>query len=61
MAQKDIKSVLLEERSFPPSKQFAARVRLTGAAADALYKKAASDYLGFFSNINSSNFFLGFG
>jgi len=54
MAQKDIKSVLLEERSFPPSKQFAARVRLTGAAADALYKKAASDYLGFWADLARS-------
>jgi acetyl-CoA synthetase len=54
MAQKDIKSVLLEERSFPPSKEFAARVRLTAAAADALYKKAATDYLGFWGELARS-------
>ena len=54
MAQKDIRSVLLEERSFPPSKEFAAKVRLTAADADALYKKAASDYLGFWADLARS-------
>jgi len=51
MAHEDIKSVLLEERSFPPSPEFAVRVRLTRAAADALYKKAAGDYLGFWEEL----------
>jgi hypothetical protein len=32
MSQKDIKSVLLEERSFPPSDEFAARARLATRA-----------------------------
>jgi acetyl-CoA synthetase len=51
MAHEDIKSVLLEERSFPPSPEFAARVHLTPAAADALYKKAATDYVGFWEEL----------
>jgi acetyl-CoA synthetase len=51
MAHEDIKSVLLEERSFPPAAEFAARVRLTPAAADALYKKAAADYVGFWEEL----------
>src|ERR1700683_5538798 len=51
MAHEDIKSVLLEERSFPPSAEFAARVRLTRSAADALYDKAAADYVGFWEEL----------
>ena len=43
MKQKDIKSVLLEERSFPPSKEFAAHARLKRADVEALYKHAAAD------------------
>ena len=51
MAHEDIKSVLLEERSFPPSDEFASRARLKRAAADALYKSAAADYLGFWAEL----------
>jgi acetyl-CoA synthetase len=51
MKQKDIKSVLLEERSFPPSKEFAARARLKLADVEALYKHAAADYLGFWGDL----------
>ena len=51
MAHEDIKSVLLEERSFPPSDEFAARVRLTRSRADALYRKAAANYLGFWADL----------
>jgi len=51
MANEDIQSVLLEERSFPPPAEFAARARLQRAAVDALYKKAATDYLGFWADL----------
>jgi hypothetical protein len=51
MSQKDIKSVLLEERSFPPSDEFAARARLQRPEVEALYQQAAADYLGFWSEL----------
>jgi acetyl-CoA synthetase len=51
MTQKNIKSVLLEERSFPPSDEFVARARLQRPDVDALYKHAAEDYLGFWSDL----------
>ncbi len=51
MIHDDIKSVLLEERSFPPSAEFAARARIKPAAAEALYEKAAADHLGFWSDL----------
>ena len=51
MNQKDIKSVLLEERSFPPSKEFAAHARLKRADVEALYKHAAADHLGFWAEL----------
>jgi acetyl-CoA synthetase len=51
MNQKDIKSVLLEERSFPPSKEFAAHARLKRAAVEALYKQAAADHVGFWGEL----------
>jgi acetyl-CoA synthetase len=47
----DIKSVLLEERSFPPSAEFTAHARINPAAAEALYEKAAADHLGFWSDL----------
>jgi acetyl-CoA synthetase len=51
MKQKDIKSVLLEERSFPPSKEFAAHARLKRADVEALYKHAAADHVGFWGEL----------
>ena len=51
MAHEDIKSVLLEERSFPPSEAFAAQARLKRADVDALYEEAAADYLGFWEKL----------
>jgi len=43
MSQKVIKSVLLEERSFPPSHEFAACARLRRAQIEAQYQHAATD------------------
>ena len=51
MAHEDIKSVLLEERSFPPSDEFAARARLKPADVAALYTEAAADHLGFWEKL----------
>jgi acetyl-CoA synthetase len=51
MKEADIKSVLLEERSFPPSDDFAAHARLKGADVEALYQKAAADHVGFWSTL----------
>jgi len=51
MKQQDIKSVMLEERSFPPSEEFAAHARLQRADVAALYKHAAADHLGFWSEL----------
>jgi acetyl-CoA synthetase len=51
MAHEDIQSVLLEERSFPPPAEFAARARVRRADAEALYKQAAADHLGFWSGL----------
>src|ERR1700733_10367892 len=51
MAHEDIKSVLLEKRSFPPPDEFAALARVKRADADALYKEAAADHLGFWSGL----------
>ena len=54
MAHEDIKSVLLEERSFPPSAEFAARARLKPADVAALYAEAAADHLGFWEKLARS-------
>ena len=51
MAHEDIKSVLLEERSFPPPAEFAALAHISRAGADALYEKAAADHLGFWGEL----------
>jgi acetyl-CoA synthetase len=51
MSQKVIKSVLLEERSFPPSHEFAACARVRRAQIEAQYQHAATDYLGFWSDL----------
>jgi acetyl-CoA synthetase len=51
MKEEDIKSVLLEERSFPPPEDFAARARLKRPDVEALYRHAAVDHLGFWSTL----------
>jgi acetyl-CoA synthetase len=49
MSSQNIKSVLVEERSFPPSADFTARARLKPANAAALRREAAADHLGFWA------------
>jgi acetyl-CoA synthetase len=49
MADKNIKSVLLEERSFPPPLAFAARARIKPADLENLYRRAREDHVGFWA------------
>jgi acetyl-CoA synthetase len=51
MADKNIKSVLLEERTFPPSPEFTARARIKPADADALRRRAREDHVGFWAEL----------
>ncbi|HEY6124193.1 MAG TPA: acetate--CoA ligase, partial [Steroidobacteraceae bacterium] len=49
MSSENIQSVLIEERSFPPSPDFTASARLKPADVAALRREAAEDYLGFWA------------
>ena len=49
MSSQNIKSVLVEERSFPPSAEFTARARLKPADVAALRREAAADHVGFWA------------
>ena len=49
MADNNIKSVLLEERSFPPPPAFAARARIKPADLENLYRRAREDHVGFWA------------
>jgi acetyl-CoA synthetase len=51
MAQKDIQSVLQEDRLFAPSAEFRERAVLHGADLAAMYARAAEDYIGFWSDL----------
>jgi acetyl-CoA synthetase len=51
MAQKDIQSVLQEDRVFPPSAQFRKRAALKAGELQALHAKAADDYIGFWEGL----------
>jgi acetyl-CoA synthetase len=51
MAQPSIQSVLLEERTFEPSKEFVARSQLKPEALQALHAQAASDPTGFWADL----------
>ncbi len=51
MAQKDIQSVLQEDRVFPPSPAFVKQATLTAAELQSMYDKAASDYVGFWADL----------
>jgi len=50
MKEKNIESILVEQRSFPPSAAFAATAQLKPAAAAALYAEAEEDYVGYWAN-----------
>jgi acetyl-CoA synthetase len=49
MSSQNIESVLIEERSFPPSPEFTARARLKPSDVAALRREAETDYLGFWA------------
>ena len=49
MSSQNIKSVLVEERRFPPSAEFTARARLKAADLKALHAEAAADHQGFWA------------
>ena len=54
MAEKNIKSVLLEERTFPPPPEFAARARIKPADAERLRRRAREDHVGFWADLAAS-------
>ena len=51
MAQKDIQSVLQEDRVFPPSDAFVRQATLKADELQRMYDKAASDYVGFWGDL----------
>jgi acetyl-CoA synthetase len=51
MAQKDIQSVLQEDREFPPSAAFAKHATLKAAELQRLHDRAADDYVGFWADL----------
>jgi acetyl-CoA synthetase len=51
MAQKDIQSVLQEDRVFPPPAEFRAHATLSAHDLEAMHTKAAHDYVGFWSDL----------
>jgi len=51
MAQKDIQSVLQEDRLFPPSAAFAKHAVLKAAELKRMHAKAADDYVGFWADL----------
>jgi acetyl-CoA synthetase len=54
MAQKDIQSVLQEDRVFPPSDSFVKHATLKAAELRSMYEKAAADYVGFWADLGSA-------
>jgi len=50
MAKQDIQSVLLEERTFPPAKEFAKRAQIKPADLAVLHASAAADHVGFWAD-----------
>jgi acetyl-CoA synthetase len=55
MSDKNITSILTEERRFPPSTQFAEKARLTEESLNALYAKADSDNVSFWADLAREN------
>src|SRR5229473_7383100 len=51
MAQKDIQSVLQEDRVFPPSAQFREAATLKAGELQGMYAKAVHDYVGFWADL----------
>src|SRR3981081_523726 len=51
MVQRDIQSVLQEDRVFPPPAQFRTDAPLTAVDLQAMYAKAEQDYVGFWADL----------
>ncbi|HVC01145.1 MAG TPA: acetate--CoA ligase [Steroidobacteraceae bacterium] len=51
MAQKNIQSVLHEDRVFPPAKAFVAAAGIDAAKLEAMHARAAEDYVGFWADL----------
>ncbi len=51
MAQKNIQSVLREDRVFPPPAQFRRRAALQAANLEKMYARAAEDYVGYWADL----------
>jgi acetyl-CoA synthetase len=51
MAQKDIQSVLQEDREFPPPAAFRKQATLKAAELKRMHEKAAQDYVGFWADL----------
>src|SRR3979490_1327401 len=51
MAQKDIQSVLQEDRVFPPPAQFRKHAALEAGELQSMYAKAEQDYVGFWAGL----------
>jgi acetyl-CoA synthetase len=51
MAQKDIQSVLQEDRVFPPSAAFRKHATIKAAELQAMHNKAEQDYVGFWADL----------
>src|SRR5215467_13791506 len=51
MADKNIESVLLEQRTFPPAASFAARARIKPADLENLQRRAREDHVGFWADL----------
>ena len=58
MSDKNIKSILLEERSFPPAPGFTARARIKPADLAGLHARARADYEGFWSQLAAEELHL---
>ena len=50
MSEKNIESIMIEQRSFPPAESFVNSAQLQSAEAAALYAEAEQDYVGFWAN-----------
>jgi acetyl-CoA synthetase len=51
VSDKHIESALIEQRSFPPAPQFTARARIKPKDLETLRRRAAEDYVGFWSDL----------
>ena len=51
MAQKDIQSVLQEDRVFPPAAAFRKQANIKAADLERMHDKAARDYVGFWADL----------